>query len=182
MKARPAPTCAPVPRARTTPPMAKEGSSPATVRASASIPEVVVLPCAPATATKSRPRAARARAWERWTTSWPRARAAASSGLASLIAVETTTTAPAGTCAASWPTLTPTPMRRSRSRAGPSWLSEPVTAAPSSASSWATTLMPAPPTPMRWKLRPLSGACDGTGAALMPSSWGTGSPRGPRCG
>ena len=134
-RAEPLPRWAPVPRARTIPPMAKEGSAPASVRASASMPEVVVLPCAPATATKSKPRAARASAWDRWMTSWPRRRASASSGLVSLIAVETTTVLRSGTFAASCPRWVVMPRSARWSKAGPPWASEPETWAPRAASS-----------------------------------------------
>ena len=114
------------------------------------MPEVVVFPWAPATPTKRMPVAARASASERWTTLWPRPRAAASSGFDSRIAVDTTTTASAGTCAGSCPAKTVIPRPLSRSRTGESARSDPDTRAPREARSSATTLMPAPPIPMKW--------------------------------
>ena len=86
----------------------------------AAIEDVVVLPCAPATAivrfsalrSASRPRAggraARARG------------AAARSGFSGAIALEwtTSTSSPAGTFAAAWPTCTSTPSARSSARPG----------------------------------------------------------------
>ena len=78
----------------------------------ASIPDVEVFPCAPATAMKRIPEAASARAWERWMTSCPRPRATASSGLSSRMALDTTTTASGSTWEASCPTSTRTPTER----------------------------------------------------------------------
>ena len=130
--------------------MAHEGSRPTSRSAVAIIADVVVFPWAPATATKSRPRAARARACDRWRTFCERSRAAASSGLPSRMAEETTRTASAGTCRASCPIDTEIPSAAKRRVVWDSFESDPETAAPEAASSSATTLMPAPPIPTRW--------------------------------
>ena len=75
--------------------MANDGSSPQCCSATVSIDVVEVLPWVPATAATRRPTVSAASAWARCTTSSPRSRAAASSGLVSRIAVETTTVASA---------------------------------------------------------------------------------------
>ena len=134
----------------TVPPIAHEGSRPKPFSAVAIIADVVVLPWAPATATKSRPAAANARAWDRCRILCPRRRATASSGFDSRMAEETTTVASGGTLAASWPTATARPSSARRRVTWDALASEPDTRAPSSASSSATTLMPAPPIPMKW--------------------------------
>jgi len=77
-------------------------------------------------------------------------RATASSGFDSRMAEETTTVASGGTLAASWPTATARPSSARRRVTWDALASEPDTRAPSSASSSATTLMPAPPIPMKW--------------------------------
>ena len=112
---------------------------------------VVVLPCAPATAIvrfsalNSRSSSARG------TTVRPRSAAASSSGLSAPIAVERTTSVSgaAGRLDASCPARASMPAPRSRSSAGESARSEPLTAAPSCAATVAYPLMPAPPIPTR---------------------------------
>ena len=76
--------------------MANDGSSPQCCSATVSIDVVEVLPWVPATAATRRPTVSAASAWARCTTGSPRSRAAASSGLVSRIAVETTTVASDG--------------------------------------------------------------------------------------
>ena len=81
----------------------------------ATIVVVVVLPWVPAMATQLFSRISSASISARRTTGMRCARAAASSGLSRLIAVETTTTAAPAMFSALWPTLTVTPFLRSRS-------------------------------------------------------------------
>ena len=104
-----------MPAARSSPPITKAGSRPVSISASAAIEAVVVFPCVPLTAIvrfirdSSREKVA---AMQRTR----RSRAAASSGLSSGIAVETTTSAPSGTFAASCPMTGSIPASRSRSQ------------------------------------------------------------------
>ena len=83
-----------MPAAASSPPIANDGSAPASWSATVSIEVVVVLPFAPAIAML-RPAgveaASAARAWERCRTRRPAARAAASSTLSSRTAEEMTT-------------------------------------------------------------------------------------------
>ena len=95
------PSAAFVPSWAISAPAAYEGSAPAASSPTTSIAVVVVLPFAPATATR-RPSAMReARAWARWRTGSPAARAAASSTLSSRIAEEMTTVSTSATRAGS---------------------------------------------------------------------------------
>src|SRR5665647_3014790 len=111
--------------------------------------DVVVLPCAPATATTRRPRIRAASATERCSTGMPRSRARTTSGFVGRIAEETTSVSAPSTCAASWPIRTVTPAARSAAGTTPSRASEPETCRPRAASSRAMADMPTPPTPTR---------------------------------
>ena len=95
--------------------MKKAGSAPIARSAQTTIAVVVVLPWVPATAISRFSAQSSASSSPRWITAAPRSRASASSGLSSPIAVETTTSAPSGRLAASWPTRGSSPARRRRS-------------------------------------------------------------------
>ena len=140
-------------RSRTTarsPPIANDGSSPQCCSATVSIDVVEVLPAVPVTAASRRPAVSAASACARCTTGRPRSRAAASSGLLSRIADDTTTVAgAAGRWAASCPTATSAPSARSASTVRESFASEPDTAAPLASRIRAMPLIPAPPMPIR---------------------------------
>lgn len=113
------------------------------------MPLVVVLPFAPATARPRRPCMSMARPCERWRTRSPRRRTSTSSGFNSLIALETTTTAPSGTSAtfaAAYPTAIRAPWARRSSSTGSSTLSDPLSCTPSARKSLATPDIPEPPT------------------------------------
>ena len=114
----PAPQAALVPAERSSPPIRKAGSRPAPRSAWAAIDAVVVLPCAPPTAIVRFMRDSSPSRSPRCSTGRPAARAAASSGLSSGIAVETTSSAPSGRLAASWPRSRRCP-RRAAARARP---------------------------------------------------------------
>ena len=73
------------------PPTAKDGSIPQACSATVSIEVVVVLPLAPATATRREPAIVAARAWARCSTRKPRLARPRSSTLSSRIAEEMTT-------------------------------------------------------------------------------------------
>ena len=108
-----------MPAARSSPPIRKAGSRPHSSSASAAIDAVVVLPWVPPTAIVRFMRATARRAGRRGgARGAPAARAAASSGLSSGIAVETTTSAPAGRFAASWPIAGSMPAARSARAVG----------------------------------------------------------------
>ena len=111
---------------------------------------VVVLPWVPATAISRFSAQSSASSSPRWIGSTPRSRASASSGLSSPIAVETTTSAPSGRLAASWPT------RRLEARRaqplhirGVGAVAAGRPSAPSRAQTSARPLIPAPPMPMK---------------------------------
>ena len=76
----------------------------------------MVFPCVPPTAIVRFIRESSPSRSPRWSTRAPAARAAASSGLSSGIAVETTTSAPSGTFAASWPMTGSIPAARRRAQ------------------------------------------------------------------
>jgi hypothetical protein len=145
----PAPQAAFVPAARSSPPIRNAGSRPVSSSARAIIEAVVVFPCVPPTAIVLFIRDSSARRSPRWRTVACAALAASSSGLSSGMALETTTSAPAGTFAASWPVAGSIPAARSRSEYGDSAWSDPVTVAPSSFATSASPLIPAPPMPMK---------------------------------
>ena len=75
---------------------------------------VVVLPCVPATATDQRSRINSPSISARWTIGRKRSRAATSSGLSCLIAVEITTMDAFATFSAVWPHMTGMPLSRRR--------------------------------------------------------------------
>src|ERR1700734_1020140 len=77
------------------------------------MPVVLVLPCVPATATARLPSITEASAAALCSTRRPPLRASASSGLVSLIAVETTSVSAPSRCAASCPTCTSAPSEAS---------------------------------------------------------------------
>ena len=93
------------------PPMRNVGSRPMPSSVLASMEDVVVLPCVPATASVSSRSPKRASIWARWMTLRLRRRASSSSGLLSRIAVEmtTVTSSPSGTFSAAWPMATGMP-------------------------------------------------------------------------
>ena len=109
------------------PPLMTVGSRPAASSSVATSEVVVVLPWVPAMATHCFRRISSASISARRTTGMRRERAAVSSGLSRLIAVETTTTAASPMCAASWPTKTLAPLSRSRLTLALSLASEPWT-------------------------------------------------------
>ena len=108
----PVPQPAFVPAERSSPPIRKPGSRPHSSSTWAAIDAVVVLPWVPEIAIARLSRETSPRRSPRW-----RSRPAAlSSGLSSGIAVETTTSAPSGTFAASWPITGSMPAWRRRSQ------------------------------------------------------------------
>ena len=143
----PRPTPTPLPRPWRSPPTRKLGCSPPAPAASASIEVVVVLPCVPETAAVRRVAQIAASTSARLDTRMPRRRASASSGLRSVMAVDTATSSASPRLAASWPTCTTTPSARSRSSAGDGRRSEPDTRWPIATRIVAIADMAAPPTP-----------------------------------
>ena len=119
-------------------------------RTAAVMAVVEVLPCMPVTATWVCPSMSRASICPRRSTVSPRARAAASSGLSSLTAVEWTTTSASPRFSAWWPKWTRTPRVSRRRVMAPAARSEPLTRSPWRTKSSARPLMPMPPTPMKW--------------------------------
>ena len=92
------------------PPMRNVGSSPSASKVLASMDDVVVLPCVPATASVSSPSPRRASILARCQMRSPRSCAAISSGLFGRMAVDTTTVgSPSGTFSAAWPMATGMP-------------------------------------------------------------------------
>ena len=110
----PSPQAALVPRERSSPPIRKAGSRPQALSTWAIMPQVVVLPWVPDTAIECLRRETWPSIRPRWITGAPAARAATSSGLSSPMAVETTTSAPSGRLAASWPIAGSMPAARRR--------------------------------------------------------------------
>jgi hypothetical protein len=104
------------PAPASSPPRKNAGSAPVARSAQMHIAAVVVLPWVPATASSLRRPQSSASSSPRWITGWPRSLARRSSGLSSGTAVETTTSASAGTRSASCPSLGSIPAVRSRSR------------------------------------------------------------------
>ena len=92
----PSPQAALVAAERSSPPIRKAGSRPHASRMWAAIEAVVVLPWVPLTAIVRFRRESSASRSPRWSTGAPAARAADSSGFSPGIAVDTTTSAPAG--------------------------------------------------------------------------------------
>ena len=151
----PAPQPAFEPVERTAPPTRYAGSMPQPRSACTSMLDVVVLPCVPVTAIVGRRRVSSPSSAARCSSRWPRSRATTRSGLSGGIAVETTSSAPAGTFAASWPAAGSMPSARSRAAYGePVARSDPVTVAPSACATSASPLIPAPPMPTKCSLRP----------------------------
>ncbi len=108
------------------PPLITVGSKASSSVATSEV--VVVLPCVPATATQLLSRISSASISARRTTGTRLARAATSSGLSRLIAVETTTTSASPRLLAECPTQTVAPFSRSRLTLAFSPASEPCTA------------------------------------------------------
>ena len=151
----PAPQPAFEPVERTAPPTRYAGSMPQPRSACTSMLDVVVLPCVPVTAIVGRSRVSSPSSSARCSSRWPRSRATTRSGLSGGIAVETTSSAPAGTFAASWPATGSMPSARSGAAYGePAARSEPLTVAPSACATSASPLIPAPPMPTKCSLRP----------------------------
>src|SRR5689334_10020472 len=147
----PQPAFAPV--ERTSPPTRYDGSRPAPRRACTSMLAVVVLPCVPVTASVGFRRVSSPSRSARCSS-----RAVPRSGLSGGIADEYTTSAPAGTFAASWPTTGSMPAASSGPAYGePAARSEPVTLAPSPCATSASPLIPAPPMPTKCSRRPAQG-------------------------
>ncbi len=151
----PAPQPALDPVDRTSPPTRYAGSSPQPRSAWTTMLDVVVLPCVPVTAIVGRSRVISPSRSARCSSRSPRSRAATRSGFSGGIALETTTSAPSGTFAASCPSLTLIPASR---RYGESAArSEPLTSAPSARATSARPLIPAPPMPTKCRRRPAHG-------------------------
>ena len=109
------------------PPLITVGSIPPASSSAATIDVVVVLPWVPAIATQLFSRISSASISARRTTGMRCARAAISSGLSRLIAVDTTTTSAPATFSALCPTLTVMPFSRRRATLALSEASEPCT-------------------------------------------------------
>src|ERR1051325_450603 len=148
---QPSPARALPPSWAISPPMRNAGSSPSRSRQNAIIPAVVVLPCAPATTMERRAATNSASSSPRRLTSRP-----ASSGLSGAIALDTITSAPSGTFAASWPIATGIPASSSRSTYDDGARSEPPTSAPHACATRASALMHAPPIPTNQNRLPSS--------------------------
>ena len=123
----PAPSRALEPAASSRPPITKVGSSPPSASTLATRLVVVVLPCVPATAMPCRSRISSASISARGTTGIFFARAATTSGLSSLTALDTTTASAPAMCSSAWPRWILAPSCRSRRVAGVSARSEPLT-------------------------------------------------------
>ena len=114
--------------------------------------DVVVFPCVPVTAIVGRRRVSSPSRSARCSSGAPVPR----SGLSAGIALETTTSAPAGTLAAAWPTAGSIPAAWSVAPYGePGARSDPVTLAPSAWATSARPLIPAPPIPTKCSCRPV---------------------------
>lgn len=135
--------------ALSTPPIAKEGSRPQPRTVVVSMAVVDVFPTVPATATARRPAMTEASAVARCRTGNPSRRASRISGLASSIALDTTTVRASPNCAASWPTRTEAPRARSAAVCCDSRASLPDTRAPRASMMRAMPLMPTPPIPTK---------------------------------
>ena len=109
------------------PPLITVGSKPPASSSVATSEVVVVLPCVPAIATQVLSRISSASISARRTTGRRRSRAAASSGLSRLIAVDTTTTSASPRFSAAWPMKIATPLSRRRLTLQFSAASEPWT-------------------------------------------------------
>jgi hypothetical protein len=109
------------------PPLITVGSTPPASSNVATIEVVVVLPWVPAIATQRFSRISSASISARRTTGRRFARAAASSGLSRLIAVDTTITSASPRFSPAWPTATLAPLSRNRFTFAESDASEPCT-------------------------------------------------------
>ncbi len=136
-----------VPISLTSPPMRKEGWTPASTSWRASIDAVVVFPWVPATAMHRRNEVSAARVSARERTGMPRRCASTRSGLSAPTAEETVTRSAPPTWPAWWPMSTGMPACPSRSVTAEAFRSLPVTVWPMACSAVAMALMPAPPMP-----------------------------------
>ena len=109
------------------PPLITVGSRSPASSSAATIEVVVVLPWVPAIATQLFSRISSASISARRTTGMRWARAAISSGLSRLIAVDTTSTSAPATFSALWPTVIVMPLSRRRLTLALSETSEPCT-------------------------------------------------------
>ena len=107
--------------------MTKVGSRPPSARTLATRLVVVVLPCVPAMAMPCLRRISSASIRARGTTGILRSRAATTSGLSALTAVETTTASAPATFSAAWPIITLTPFAFRRRVVALAARSEPLT-------------------------------------------------------
>jgi hypothetical protein len=123
----PAPRRALAPALRSSPPITKVGSAPASASTLATSAVVVVLPCVPAMAMPCLWRISSASSAARATMGMRAARAATTSGLPAFTAVLVTSACAPAMCAASWPMCTCTPRRASRSVVALACRSEPLT-------------------------------------------------------
>ena len=106
----PLPSRALLPQPVMMPPLTTVGSMPALSSKVATSEVVVVLPCVPATATDQRRRISSPSISARWTIGRKRSRAAITSGLSGLIAVEVTTIEASPRLSALWPHITGMPL------------------------------------------------------------------------
>src|SRR5215813_12990447 len=132
------------------PPLITVGSKPPASTSAATSEVVVVLPWVPAIATQRLSRMSSASISARRTTGRRRARAAVSSGLSRLIAVDTTTTSASPSAPAEWPMEILAPLSRRRLTLALSEASDPWTVYPRLMSTSAMPLMPMPPMPTKW--------------------------------
>src|SRR5574343_923904 len=146
----PLPSRALEPAAFRRPPMTKVGSMPPSARMLVTRLVVVVLPCVPAMAMPLFRRISSASIWARGTTGILRSRAATTSGLSALTAVDTTSASAPAMFSAAWPIMTLTPSPSRRRVVALAAISEPVTVKSRWASTSAMPLMPEPPTPTKW--------------------------------
>src|SRR5574343_996970 len=146
----PLPRRALAPAAFRRPPITKVGSMPPSARMLGTRLVVVVLPCVPAMAMPLFRRISSASIWARGTTGILRSRAAITSGLSALTAVEMTTASAPAAFSAAWPIITLPPSPSSRRVVAMAAISEPVTVKSRWASTSAMPLMPEPPTPTKW--------------------------------
>ena len=123
----PLPRRALAPAALSLPPITKVGSSPPSARMLATSEVVVVLPWVPAMAMPCLRRISSASICARGTTGMLRARAAMTSGLSPLTAVDVTTASASSTLSAAWPWITRAPRAFRRRVAALSPRSEPLT-------------------------------------------------------
>ncbi len=138
------------PQSTSTPPLITVGSMPQAVSTWAVSEVVVVLPWVPVTAIVEQSRMISASISARWMMVSPRARAASSSGLPALTALEITIWRASPRFSGRWPTATAMPFACSRVTLAPANWSEPCTLSPRACRISAMALMPMPPMPMMW--------------------------------